>query len=320
MRRTRFHRSTAATLVALGLAAAPLAGQQAVEVTVRSPESKPVAGASVRVLATDGPAFAEERETDDAGMASYSVPAVAATYRVVVRHPDWAYYETTIDVPKPRRSRTRTMEIDLTLTAKTGEERLSLAGEAIRGGDYEGAEAYLREAVELDPDLALAWTVLANVALRAERWDEAAEAAARALQIEPANVDSLRLRHDALIGSKRIDEAESTLDALLEHDDAPELFRRLYNSGADAANRGDDVLARRRFGQALERNPELWQAHSALAEVAISQQDYDAALAALDAALVIAPGQKKLERRRIEVLRAAGRGEEADAAAAALGE
>lgn len=320
MRRHLSPKTTAGALFALYFAAAPLAGQQPVEVTLRSPTAEPVEGATVEFLSTDGPAFSQNLATDALGVARFDVPGVAATYRVIVRHPGWAYYETSIEIPKPRRSRVRTLEIDLNLSAKTGTERLSLAGESIRAGDYAAAEAYLREAVELDPELALAWTVLANVALTAERWADAADAAARALRIEPGNADSLRIRHDALVHLRRFDEAESTLDALIEVDPSRELARRLFNSGADAANREDDELARRRFRKALERDPTLWQAHSALAEVAISEQDYDAALASLDAALELSPGEKKLARRRVDVLRAAGREEEAAAAAAALGE
>jgi len=319
MRRIRFQTSTAASILALGLAAAPLVGQQPVEVTVRSPESKPVAGATVE-LASEVSEYSGSATSDANGVARFDVPGVGATYRMAVLHDGFARYQTTFEVPKPRRSRIRTVEVGVTLAAKSAPERFNRAVEALRSGDYEEAEAYLREATELDPELARAWGILALIAVRAERWQDAADASGRAIALEPGDVETLRARHEALSRLGRTDEAEATLDALCEHDPAPELARRLFNSGAERANHGDSALARRRFGQALERDPKLWQAHSGLAEVSISEKDFDGALAELDAALAIAPGQKKLERRRVEVLRAAGRTEEADAAAAALGE
>lgn len=320
MRRHLSPKMPAGALFALFLAAAPLAGEQPIEVTLRSPTAEPVEGATVELLGPAGSGYAESRLSDAGGVARFDVPATAATYRLRISHDGWARYDTTLDVPKPRRSRTRTVEVDVTLAAKSAPERFNLAVEALRDQEYGAAETYLREAVELDPELARAWGVLALVALRAERWQEAAEAAGHAVALEPDDVESLRARHEALTRLGRHEEAETVLDTLVEHDAASELSRRLFNSGAAAANRGDNELARRRFGQALERDDALWQAHSALAEVAISEQDYDAALASLDAALELSPGQKKLERRRVDVLRAAGREEEAAAAAAALGE
>ena len=92
----------------------------------------------------------------------------------------------------------------------------------------------------------------------------------------------------------------------------------LFNAGALASNAKDVVRAQQRLEQALVLDPSLHQAHSALAELRIGEQDFEAALAELDKVLALAPRNFRAFERKIEVLRALGRTADADALAEQL--
>jgi tetratricopeptide (TPR) repeat protein len=69
-----------------------------------------------------------------------------------------------------------------------GAEAAYRAGmDALRDGDAERAEAALRRAVELDPDLGKGWLQLGIVRSRAQDWDGAIAAYTRLIELEPDN-------------------------------------------------------------------------------------------------------------------------------------
>ncbi|MDA8017334.1 MAG: tetratricopeptide repeat protein [Thermoanaerobaculia bacterium] len=65
------------------------------------------------------------------------------------------------------------------------EARMSLGGALVEIGDFEGAEEHLRRAVEIEPLQALAWYNLAGVLRARERFDEAIDAYDRAIERSP---------------------------------------------------------------------------------------------------------------------------------------
>ena len=123
----------------------------------------------------------------------------------------------------------------------------------------------------------------------------------------------MRSRYDALSGLGRTAEADVALNALAEKDKSPDIARLLYNAGANAMNNKERDKSRAYLQKALEVDPNLYQAHSALAEIAIGDKNYDEAVKELDLVIGLAPRNFKAFERKIEVLKAAGK---ADAAAA----
>jgi tetratricopeptide (TPR) repeat protein len=93
---------------------------------------------------------------------------------------------------------------------------------------------------------------------------------------------------------------------------------KVYNEGAEAARLGDTKVARQKFEAALELDPELSNALSALAAMEWEAGNQQAALGFADRALAVDPGDTNALSVRYQALTALGREEEAAAALTAL--
>jgi Tfp pilus assembly protein PilF len=296
-------------------AAAPLAAaSQRIEVRVLAPPAKPLAGVTVTVSAVDGEAFTATQASNDSGLALFELPSAKRAYRLEATHADFAPFTETFDLGARRAPRGDTLRLEVELLPVTAVDVYNRGVRALQAGDRAAAELEFRLAVEMDPSFLRGWNVLAVAALDGRRWDDALAAALRALALAPDDAQALRSRYEALAGLQRIDEADAALTALVAADASPELSRLLFNAGANAANAGEPERARLRLEQALARDPELWQAHSALAELAVRAQNLEQALLELDRALAVAPRQTRTWERKIDVLRAMGRADDAAAA------
>jgi tetratricopeptide (TPR) repeat protein len=312
--------AAALVLTAFALPAASSAAPQRIEVRVVDEQKQPLAGIPVAVAAVAGDDFARSATSDEHGLVAFELPTAERVYRLRIAHPEWVEFEREFDLGASPSTRRDVVRLEATLTRPGHGDRFNRAVRAYQAGDLAGAETELRAAVELEPAFAKGWSVLALVLLEQRRAEEALAATDRALAVAADDGEALRLRYDALAALDRRDEAEATLDALAARDRSPELARLLFNSGATAANSGQPELARRRLAEALARDPALWQVHSALAELEIREQDLDSALAELDRALALAPREARLWERKLEVLRALGRGDEAAEAERRLAE
>lgn len=86
----------------------------------------------------------------------------------------------------------------------------------------------------------------------------------------------------------------------------------IFNAGADAARAGDLVTAQAKFEEVLTIDPDLVQAHSALAGLYLEGEQYQKAAAAADKALVESPDDSRLLNLAYEAYK--GLGDEAHAA------
>lgn len=319
-----------------------------IELTIRNPDKKPVEAAAVRLTAIAGEPFEVEGATDRKGRFRGELADFSRTYRLVVHATGFATYDQNLDLAAQNLKPGQTAEVGIQLDLPNAPTSHNEGMRAVAAGDLATAEAKFREAISLDaklpePHLGLAEVLrrqkrmeesvaaleqaaaavpsdlrilnaLAFEQLELKRFDGALGAADRALALAPADPEALRNRYDALVGLGRADDAEAALDAIAQKDPSPETARLLYNAGATASNAKQFERARHRLAQALAVDPKLYQAHAALAEIAIGEKDFDAALAELDRTLALAPRNFKAFERKIEVLRALGR--EADAVAA----
>lgn len=97
--------------------------------------------------------------------------------------------------------------------------------------------------------------------------------------------------------------------------DAPRVFtpaERTFNEGVELLQTSDFDGAKAKFIEALEKNPNMGLAHSALAGVYLQQENYEQALASVDQFLASEPESSRGIRFRYEALKGLGRAEEAD--------
>lgn len=302
-----------AVLAALA-AVTPLAAAQRVEVRILAAGAKPLAGAVVTIAAVEGEPFTATLTSDDAGVATFELPSAKRAYRLDAEHAEHAPFTETFDLGARRLQRGEAVRLEVELLALTAIDVFNRGVRALQAGDRATALGEFRRSVEMDPAFVRGWSVLALAALEDRNYGDALSDADRALALAPGDAQALRSRYEALAGLGRGDDADAALTALVAADPSAELSRLLFNAGAAAANTGQPERARRRLAEALERDPQLWQAHSALAELAVREKDLELALAELDRALAIAPRQTRVWERKVEVLRALGRADDAAAA------
>ncbi|MCB1056909.1 MAG: tetratricopeptide repeat protein [Acidobacteria bacterium] len=178
-------------------------------------------------------------------------------------------------------------EADSVLGAATVMHNLGVAQFRARKLD-QAAESF-ESALGLDPTLVPAWSGLAKSRVLAGNWQEAETAAERLLALQPQDVEGLAIRHDALVGLERWQEAAQLLDQLAERDPSPETARRLHQAGYHAYQLGDRAGARARFERATEIDPDLLIARRALATVCYDLGDYACAVEVADGILEIDP-------------------------------
>ena len=92
-----------------------------------------------------------------------------------------------------------------------------------------------------------------------------------------------------------------------------------YNDGVTALRNGDIAAAAPKLQEAASLDPNLAEAHAALAEVYLEMKRNGEALAAADRYLVLRPGDARGLRARYDALKAAGDDEKAREALEALG-
>lgn len=292
------------------------------ELQVVDPSDNVLPGALVVMKGPDGAPLELTTEglTDDAGKVSGVIPDTAASYAVSVTKSRFHPQQPTIDFSGQKLKKGQTALIKITLEPFTAYDDYAAAVKALKAKDLGAAEANLKSAVTLDPRLVKGYEVLAMVQLEQKRWDEALASADQALALEPENLSALRSRYDALLGAGKDEEADAALSTLAEKDRSPDVAKLLYNAGAQAVNAKQAERAHGYFDKALEIDPNLYQAHAALAEIAIADEKYDDAVAELDLVLGLAPRNFKAYERKIEVLKAAGKTAEADAVARQVAE
>ena len=96
------------------------------------------------------------------------------------------------------------------------EARMSLGGALVELGDTEGAEEHLRRAVEIEPNQALAWFNLAGVLRAQGRFDEALETYDEAVRRSPDDARIRLARAQTQIDAGRPDDARASYESLID--------------------------------------------------------------------------------------------------------
>lgn len=178
--------------------------------------------------------------------------------------------------------------------------------DAQSAGDLDLAETRFREAANLDPTLAAAFTGLAGVAMQREQYQEAASFAEQAIAIDPGDFRALQLRYEAY---RQLGDAAKTADAaeaLQKAGGGEAAAAMLFNEGAEAYNSGNLAVAKSKFEQVVVLNPELVQAHVALGAIYLRDRQYPAAQKEAEAALQREPNNIKAMQIRYDAARLGG--------------
>jgi tetratricopeptide (TPR) repeat protein len=176
---------------------------------------------------------------------------------------------------------------------------------ALKAKDTGGAVAKLEEAERLDPKLAAAPAVLADLYLDLKRPGDAVAAADRALALEPGKPRLMLVRFQALRAAGDKPRAAQALDELVAHP-APEVARDvavfLYNDAADATRDKHLDAAVADLKRALLVDPTLEPAYGALTNIDVARQDYKAALEVADRWVAATPQSPQALQVRYQVL------------------
>lgn len=293
--------------------------------TVTNPEGKPIQGIKI-ILTRPGTNYKQERVTDKNG--KFTVIVLDATQQYVLRMEKEGYdaYEETIK-PKPE----DVLRLSYTLAevkpaGPSEAEVKQLEGKnqavaafnegvtALQANDLPGAEVKFKEATVLDPSLAPAFGALAEVYAEQKKYGEALAAADRFLELEPGTVKGLRVRFDAIRGLGDKEKLGPALEALVAADKTRETAVRIFNLGAEASRGGDRDGAIAYLKRAVEVDPTLDQAYSAMGQVLLVKKSYKEAAQAVEPVLARNPNNLEALTIRYEALKAAG--DKAGAAAA----
>ena len=146
-------------------------------------------------------------------------------------------------------------------------------------GNIEAAADLFRQALEEDPELGLAHLALARIHLATDDYAGALPHAEKTNELVPEEEMSQLVLFDALWGVEQHERALTLLDEMVTSGKvADKVAVRAYNAGVHGVKLSSWDVAKMRFNQALELDPNLLPAHLTLAQISINQGDYEAAL------------------------------------------
>ena len=291
------------------------------ELTILSEEGRGIEGVTVNVNATSGEPYSFRGITDKKGRFKADLPDFDRAYQVHAEKPGLAPIDQPLDLAAAQIKIGQTAEVRLTMAPPTAAYYYAKGREALLAEELDRAIELMAEAVAFDPAFFPGWKALSGLYLAVSRPADAVAAADAALALSEADEIVLRNRVDALSLLGRSEDLDEALEALIARAPSKDTAVLAFNRGVEALKGKDVGAARRWFLQALDIAPELHQAHSALAELAIGEAESlegearDAklveALAALDAAIAAAPRNFKALERKAQILGAMGRTDEA---------
>jgi len=138
---------------------------------------------------------------------------------------------------------------------------------------YNDAEAFLRKAVGLAPDFAVAWSVL-SVSLKEQgNFEEAIEALEKALSLEPKNAEGHSTLGSLLLAWGKEERALASFETALTI--KPDLASALHSKGHVLKTLGDQDDAIRAYRAAAKARPDLGEIYWSLANLKTFRFDPD---------------------------------------------
>lgn len=248
--------------------------------------------ATVTVKAVEGKNFQQEFKANKKD-GSYAVYLLTGTikYEFTYAAPGYAPYK---EVMKLKIGEPNVKDVELSkgavVTVGGGEIKIdpNVAayndGAALaNSGDHAGAIKKFEEALAAKPDMTAAWQALAKLSLRTKNYTRAIEAANKALEGDPEDVDMFIVLYDSYLekGDKaKAAEYKSKL---------PANAGALFNDAAKAINAGNDAAAEPLLKQAIELDEKFGKAHYELGMLYVRSGKNADAKASLQKYLEIEP-------------------------------
>jgi tetratricopeptide (TPR) repeat protein len=273
-----YRRTAWLLLVVLAAAGSVLAARQGRLVgKVVDPTGKPITGVTVTATSKALPEFEKVATTDGKGifMVDFERIGIVYTYRFEKAGYKTAQVNQTWNVMGTERQQfilepgeAPAAALDQPPPPTTSSQAATAFNEGIRAyeaKDYGTAAAKLQLALQHDPALRQAWSMLSQVHLEQKRYKEAAEAAEKAIALGPGGPAILRVRWEAY---RNLGDAARTQQARDELDKAGHLqeeAKRIHNTGVALVKIGNDAEAFAKFQEAVGIDPNLEQSWLALA-------------------------------------------------------
>lgn len=301
-------------LLAPGLLFAQAQGR--VKVTVVDENGDPVADATVTV-SSEEIGYHKVVETDKRGQFALIFVDGTRIYHVVFEKEGYKTVDGDLD-PTPgdtvenefvlptARSRTAGGATETGPSADPLVEVFNQGVSALHAGDFETAKVKFQRAMEMDPKMVAAPSTLSSIYLEQRDFDQAVAMADKALALDPDDARALRVLYDVCDHRGETARAQKLLERLRTVEGGTETAVRVFNEGAQAAQRGDIETARARFEEALTIDPELAPAYAALANIYLRTEEYDKAIEAAQKAREIDPGDTAVLRYEYEAYRLKG--------------
>ena len=276
------------------------------------PEGKPIPGVSVTTTCAEIPGFRQETTANDKGIFLVDFATVNVTYRYVLVktgyvtltvEQKWTLEGTERHDFKMLKAEAAKGEAGATATAPapTSSEAIRAfnAGVlAFKSKDYPTATAKLEEALSYEPRLGQAWGLLSQIHLEGKRYQEAADAADKAMALGAADASVLRSRWEAyrrLGDEAKAAKAREDLERLGR---VTEEAKRVHNEAVALVKAGDDAGAFAKFQEALALDPNFQPALLGLATTGLKLGHAAEAAAAAETILKTEPRNEQAIRIR----------------------
>lgn len=323
MSRTSWIRTASSVVLCLLLVSAIAFAQSMSRIsgTVKNEEGEPLEGVKVTVTTERLATFKKELTTDDDGEFLVAVPDGTVVYQFTFEAEGYPTLKTKVkptpgrimfeefEIPNPQvvkteaSSNNQEMQQPAREPADPALRKYNEAVKAFRAGELEKAAGALKEAIDENEELAMAWSMLSVVHLERGQYQNAAEAAEKTLEMAPEDFKALNVRFQAYRELGETEKAEEAKEALTALGEAENVAKQLFNDGVEDLRAGDLASARASFYEALSLDESLFQAHVALADVLMRQQQYEAAWQEAAKALEKDPQNVNMRRLRYDAAR-----------------
>jgi tetratricopeptide (TPR) repeat protein len=234
---------------------------------VVDPEGNPIPGVSVTATSEEVPNFREVETTDKKGVFKLDFEEINVVYKYRFEKVGYQTFRTEQTWRKDGTARHDfTMQPgespaagDLPLASTSSPAVLAFneGVKAFEAKDYATAEAKLEEALGHDPDLRQGWAALSVIELEQGHYQEAIEAAEKAMALGSTDELVLRSRWEAYRQLGDEAKAAEAREDLETSGRLTEEAKRIFNEGVRLSKAGDQEGAFLKFQEAVEIDPNL---------------------------------------------------------------
>ncbi len=264
-------------LVVPGLASAIRKGRLVGRVV--DPEGKPIAGVTVTATSPQIESFYEVEITDKKGVFKLDFDRVSVTYHYKFEKAGYATFDAEQHwslegtkrhdfVMQPGEMPTGA-DIPPASTSNKAIQAFNEGVKAFEAKDFAAAQAKFEGALGHDPELRQGWGALSVVLLEQRQFQEAVEAAEKAIALGSTNEMVMRTRWEAYRNLGDEAKAAEAREDLEHTGRLAEDAMRTYNEGVQLLRAGDEEGAYSKFHEAVEFNPNLREAQIAVATTAL---------------------------------------------------